>query len=386
MAKLHRLVWALILCSTLFVSCAFSQSTLTQILDTVYNPDGSLFSGTVVITFNGFASPGTVAPQSTSAQIYTGALSVLLVPSTTASPGAYYAAVYNSSNGTVTWTETWSVPPSPTPLTLSQVRTSTTEGGSGGSGGSGGGPGTISVPIPISDVTDLSADLAQVNSSLAGLTATTSALTGTVGTNTTSISTLSSAVTGLNSNVTAFGNTVTGLTNTVTGISNTVTTLGNTVSSLSSQVNSLTAGTSNAQFADGETPSGTMDGNNAAFTLAQSPAPPASLQLYRNGLEQMTGIDFTLSGNTITFLNGNVPKPGDVVQAFYRVAGTGQSSTFSDATLAAAPNPVLSLKLYKNGMLLDQNGDYTLSGATITFSSAQATPQSGDLLVAYYRH
>ena len=42
-----------------------------------------------------------------------------------------YQAIYNSSNGLVTWTETWSVPPSSTPVTLSQVRASTTEGGSG---------------------------------------------------------------------------------------------------------------------------------------------------------------------------------------------------------------------------------------------------------------
>ncbi len=404
MVKLRQLLSALIFCSTLFVNCALAQTTLTQIQDTVYNPDGTLFSGTVVITFNGFATPGNIAPQSTSAQIYTGALSVLLVPSTTASPGAYYQAIYNSSNGLITWTETWSVPPSSTPMTLSQVRTSTTEGsgGSGGSGGQGGGSGGggVTLPIQISDVSGLTSDLAAINSSLSGLTTAENALTLTVSSDTSSISTLNSILNGLNTTVGTVTNTVTGLTTTVTGVSNTVTTLGNTVTSLSAQVNSITAGSSTAMFADGETPSGTMNGTNAIFSLATAPTPVASLQLFRNGLEQMSGIDFTLSGNTITFLNGNIPKPSDIVQAFYRFPGTGQTATFSDAevpsgiingantifTLAAAPNPVLSLKLYKNGMLQQQNGDYTLSGTTVTFTTAQVTPQPGDSIVAYYRH
>jgi hypothetical protein len=143
-----------------------------------------------------------------------------------------------------------------------------------------------------------------------------------------------------------------------------------------------------------------MDGSNTVFRLAAGPAPAASLQLYRNGLQQMSGVDFTLVGNTITFLSGNVPKPSDVIQAFYRTPGTGQAATFSDAevpsgivngtnptfTLTAAPNPVLGLRLFKNGMLLAQNGDYTLSGKRITFASAQVTPQPGDSIIAYYRY
>jgi uncharacterized phage infection (PIP) family protein YhgE len=263
--------------------------------------------------------------------------------------------------------------------------------------------------------------LASINSSLSGLTTTENALTGTVSSDTSSIATLNAALNGLNTTVTAIidslnttNTTMSGLTSTVNGIAstqatqgstlttvgNTVTTLNNTVTSLSAQLDALTAGSTTAQFTDGETPSGTMDGSNGTFTLAAAPGPPTSLQLYRNGLEQANGTDFTISGNTITFLNGNVPRSTDIVQAFYRVPGTGQAATFSDAeipsgpingtnatfTLAAAPNPVLSLKLYKNGMLLQQNGDYTLSSARITFTSAQVTPQTGDSITAFYRH
>ncbi|MGI9071144.1 MAG: hypothetical protein ACR2JB_07455 [Bryobacteraceae bacterium] len=450
-----------------------AQATLTQIQDTVRNPDGTLFSGTVVIVFNGFTTPGTTAPQSTSAQIYTGALSVLLVPTTTASPGAYYQAIYNSSNGLVTWTETWSVPPSSTPVTLSQIRTSTTQGSGsggtgGGSGGTGGGTGGgsggtggssgggIALPIQISDVTGLPLKLDGLNASMASLTTTVNDLTTSVSSDVSSISTLSTMVNGLNTTVTGtsnavgtLSNTVTGLTTTVTGINdtlgtlsntvagltttvtgnnnnvgvlsntvtgltstvsgigtavttqgNTLTTLDNTVTSLGAQIDSITAGSTTAVFADGETPSGAMDGNNGTFALAAAPAPAASLQLYRNGLQQMSGVDFTLAGSTITFLNSNVPKASDIVQAFYRVPGTGQTSTFTDAevpsgtvngtnptfTIAAAPNPVFSLRLFKNGMLLAQNADYTITGTALTFTSAQVTPQVGDSIIVYYRH
>jgi len=419
----------------MFVNCAFAQSALTQIQDTVYNPDGTLFSGTVVISFSGFMTAGTVAPQSTSVQIDTGAFSVVLVPSTTASPGAYYQAIYNSSNGITTWTETWAIPPSTSILTLSQVRISTTEGwpssgsgstgsgssGSSGTGGSSGGGGSITLPIPISDVSGLSAQLNQITTSIAGLTTTAGQTTSTLSDDTAQIATLNTNLNGLSATVTGVTNsvgtvntTVAGLSTTVSGINGTVSTLGTTVTtlgstvstlnnnvvSLSSQVNALSAGSTSAMFTDGETPSGTMDGTNAVFTLSASPSPASSLQLFRNGLAQMSGIDFTLSGNAVTFLNGNVPKSTDILQAFYRVSGIGQTATFVDAetpqgtingtnltfTLAAPPNPVLSLKLFKNGMLLAQNADYTLSAGTVTFTTVAATPQVGDSLVAYYRH
>src|SRR5579862_4386895 len=53
-------------------------------------------------------------------------------------------------------------------------------------------------------------------------------------------------------------------------------------------------------------------------------------------------------------------------------------------TLAAAPSPLASLTLYRNGLLMRQASDYTISGSTITFFVA-STPQAGDLLLANYR-
>lgn len=347
MVKLRHLLSAFIIGSTLITTCAVAQS-LTEIRDTVLNADGSPFTGTVVITWNGFTGPtgGTISPLSTSAKIYNGALSVLLVPTTTASAGTYYQAVYNSNDGLVTWSEIWQVPPSSIPLTLSQVRQSSNQGGGSGGGTGGGGTGTGSgstqyatLPISIDQITNLSADLASINASLGSLT---------------------------------------------------------------TQLNSLGLGssTTNAVFVDAETPTGTVNGTNATFTLANPPSPSGSLKLYRNGLIQANSIDYTLSGSTIAFSTGSIPQNGDILEAYYRISGTGPTATFADNetpggiidgvnlsfTLAAAPNPPASLQLYKNGVLLQLNGDYTLTGSTVTFVSAAVAPQPGDKLVANYRH
>lgn len=81
-----------------------------------------------------------------------------------------------------------------------------------------------------------------------------------------------------------------------------------------------------ATFVDAEIPTGTVDGTNAAFTLSQAASPASSLQLYRNGILQQAGNDFSVSGTAIIFLQASIPQVGDVVQAFYRV-GTAESLT-----------------------------------------------------------
>lgn len=54
-------------------------------------------------------------------------------------------------------------------------------------------------------------------------------------------------------------------------------------------------------FADNETPTGTIDGANATFTLDFEPNPTSSLLLWLNGVYQNQGSDYTLSGNVITY-------------------------------------------------------------------------------------
>ncbi len=353
MVKNRQPLWILLICSLLAVNAIFAQSTLTQIRDTVVNTDGTPFNGTVVITWNGStgSNTGTTSPWSTSAHIYNGALSVLLVPTTTASSASFYQATYYPTNGISTWTETWQVPPSTTPLTLSAVRNSSTQtpgsgGGSTGTGSSGSGSGSggggqyATLPIAINQVTSLSADLSSINAAVASLAL--------------------------------------------------------QISSLSSV--GFTANT-NAAFIDGESPAGTLDGNNTAFSTSQAPI-AGSLNLYRNGLLQSVGVDYSLNGTGITFLPGSIPHPTDVLTAYYRVPGTAPLASFTDSeipsgtidgnnvnfTLVNSPSPSLSLKLYKNGVLMNQGGDYALSGSSITFTNTAVTPQPGDSLVSSYRH
>jgi hypothetical protein len=151
-------------------------------------------------------------------------------------------------------------------------------------------------------------------------------------------------------------------------------------------------------FVDGEAPSGLMDGANAAFSFANSPNPPASLLLHRNGLLLRQGPDYTLAGASITFQAGAVPRPGDILVASYRLGVTLTGVGFVDGetpggslngvntafTLSQAPVPVGSLTVYRNGLRLRANVDYTASGSTLTFLAGQV-PQSGDILLCSYR-
>jgi hypothetical protein len=72
----------------------------------------------------------------------------------------------------------------------------------------------------------------------------------------------------------------------------------------------------NAHQVKNETPSGTVNGVNVTFVLANTPL-SGTLTLYLNGLEQEGGAgnDYTISGATITFTNA--PVSGDKVRADY---------------------------------------------------------------------
>jgi hypothetical protein len=331
----------------------------------VKNADGSNFYGRAIVSWQGFtaATGATIAPHSSSVTITNGFLSVMLVPTTNASPGAYYTVQYASNDGTVLYVEYWEVPPSWSALTLAQVRVpAPPDSGGTGSGGSG----TVSPPISESDVTNLLSDLAARPTRGAVITNSRAAMFDAAG--------------------------------------NIVSVSGNTsdcvhVDGSSGACGSGTAVTVNAGFVDNEVPSGSINGTNLVFTLSQIPSPSLSLSLYRNGIALRQGLDYTLTANTIAFIAAAAPQNGDLLTAFYRVAGSTAGVTFADAeapagtidgtnatfTLAAAPNPIGSLQLYKNGSLLSAARDYAVSGTTLTFLGS-SLPHSGDTIQAFYRH
>jgi hypothetical protein len=81
---------------------------------------------------------------------------------------------------------------------------------------------------------------------------------------------------------------------------------------------SYRVGGSSANFADFEIPGGLVNGSNLNFTLAHSPAPGGNLLLMRNGLVLQSGVDYSLSGSSITFNSGAQPEVGDSLYASYR--------------------------------------------------------------------
>ena len=78
-----------------------------------------------------------------------------------------------------------------------------------------------------------------------------------------------------------------------------------------------TAGLSNTNFVDKEIPSGSINGSNTAFTLANTPV-VGSEHVYLNGVLQESGAgnDYTISGTAITMLSA--PLTGEKLRVSYR--------------------------------------------------------------------
>ncbi len=105
-------VASLLMCTFLSATCR-AQITTTTIQDTIYNADGSVASGTVLVSWTSFstAANGTVAAGNLTATIGAdGLLSLNLTPNAGAIPaGTYYTAVYHLLSGSVS-KEFWLVP------------------------------------------------------------------------------------------------------------------------------------------------------------------------------------------------------------------------------------------------------------------------------------
>lgn len=443
MVKLRQLLTILFIGTSISRVSLHAQGSLSAVRDVVLSTSGTPFSGTVTVTSSSHTAPNgsTVAAHTTVIRITNGLLVLLLTPTTTAPAGAQYTAVYLSNDGVTSWTETWRVPPSVTILNLSQIRVGSVPGGGTGNPGGGNpnpnpgtGGGTISLPIQITDVTNLSSTLASINSSVSSIGTSVTNLGANVSQTNSTVSNLSNQVNGIGSSVSGLSSTVTTLGGTVTGLSTSMTAANNglaarpvksanyvngtlamidasgAISSVSGTASNCvrvdgssgpcgsTTTTTTAVYVDGETPQGAQNSTNNVFTLSQTPSPSASLELFRNGVLQRSSSDYSLSGTTITYAGTATPQSGDVIQAYYRVTGMGATAVLTDAetpagtmngtnvtfTLAATPSPNLSLRLYRNGILLRNGTDYTVISATITLTQTLA-PTSRDSLVAFYR-
>jgi len=260
----------------LFSTMAWSQPTLTTISDVLFKADGTRFNGLANFTWISFESGNgsNIAQQMKTVRIIDGNLFVQLTPTTDAVPAAQYLVKY-SSDGKIQFEENWAVPASTTTLRVRDVRTSQpifpTGGGAGGV-----------TAIQESDVTGLVQDL------------------------------VARAVKGP------------GYTNSRTAVINDTGGLDGAAGNPSDCVRvDGTAGPCGSRggsvgFVDEEVPSGAVDGSNVAFSISSAPSPVSSLHLFRNGLLQKVGFDYTLSGTSITFVSAATPQPGDTVLASYR--------------------------------------------------------------------
>lgn len=255
---------------------------LTSIQDTLYKADGTLFTGTVTISWKSFIAvdSSNIPMNVLTVPVNAGVLRVRLVPTINASAGAYYLARFNA-DGKAQFSEIWSVPASAAPLMVKDVRVSTVApGGSGG--GSTGTPSTIL----LSDVQGLNEALQDRPTKGAGY-----AIGRTL-------------VVDVNGDLTA----------TLGAPSDCVRVDG------SAGPCGTGAGGAATGFVDGEVPAGEVNGVNRVYTLAQVPSPASSVHLFRNGILQKASVDYSLSANVLTFTIEATPQAGDQLSTSYRVA------------------------------------------------------------------
>ncbi|HYW41436.1 MAG TPA: hypothetical protein VE959_01185 [Bryobacteraceae bacterium] len=268
---IHRSIFA----AVLLAWTAFAAPQLTTIQDTLYKADGTRFNGLVTITWSNFQAGDStqIVTQSRTIKVANGNLRVQLVPTTTGTPPTYYSVTYNS-DGLVQFKEVWSVPESSQAVRLSDVRVDL--GNDTAAGGT--------APVNEADVTGLVADLGARPIKGPGYAPGHVAVVNATG--------AIESVTGADSDCVH-------------------------VDGSSGPCGSASS------FVDGETPSGIVDGSNTSFSLSAAPDPVSSLDLYRNGLMQKSGQDFTLSGSSLQL--AAAPQPGDTLLASYRLAGDSAS-------------------------------------------------------------
>jgi hypothetical protein len=153
-----------------------------------------------------------------------------------------------------------------------------------------------------------------------------------------------------------------------------------------------------------ETPSGTIDGSNAVFTLSKTPSDVESL-IFMVDSNILTDDQFSISGKIVTITDVDViPVKGQSVYAKYLVFGAVSQtveSTFNGAqftsevpigtvdgvndtfTLLNVPIDSKSLFLFV-GVNLLEDSDFTLVGSTITITNPALIPQVGQGIYIKY--
>ena len=250
--------------AVLLASSAMAGPPLTTIQDVLYKADGTRFAGTLTISWTSFEAidKSAIATQVTTVTVTGGNLWVQLVPTTTAVPAANYTVIYNS-DGHIQFTETWAVPSSTAPLRIRDVRIAQSQTGAVSSD-------SVAPATQESDVAGLISDLGARPLKGPGYAAGRVAVVDSTGS-------LEGATGDPSDCVHVDGSTG-------------------------------PCGGSPPGFVDGESLSGTVDGVNTTFNLSTVPNPASSLSVYRNGVLQQLGQDYSLNGGSVQFVAAAVPQ------------------------------------------------------------------------------
>jgi hypothetical protein len=264
----------------------FAAPPLTTVQDVLYKADGTRFNGSVTISWTSFEAidQSVIAQQTTTVNVANGNLHVQLVPTTTATPAAFYTVVYHS-DGRIQFQENWAVPSSTQPLRVRDVRLANAGAASAD---------TTATTVQESDIVGLVSDLGA--RPLKG-----PAYSG---------------------GRVAYVNPA-GAMETVNGTP---------TDCVRVDGSSGPCGGIPPNFVDNDSPAGVVDGANLTFTLTGVPNPPSSLAIYRNGVLQKLAQDFQLAGSQLTFI-GTAPQPRDTLLASYRLTGG------ADTAPQLYPNP-----------------------------------------------
>lgn len=278
---------------------ALAQPALTTIQDVLYRADGTRFTGTMYIAYDSFQAGDTssIATANLTVPVVNGSLRVRLVPTTSASAGAQYRVTYNAA-GVNQFTETWAVPATSSTLRVRDVRIGA---------GTVVGPPPVTSPVQIGDVIGLANEL-----DVRPMRGTTFGLGRAAVIN--SSGQIDGAAGSLSDCLHVDGS--------------------------AGPCGSGGGGGLGPSFADGETPSGLVNSDNRTFVLAHSPNPESSLTLFRNGLLQSLGVDYSLSGSTVTFFVIATPQTGDQLRASYRYGDpeSPSGSSFSQVLCSGVGN------------------------------------------------
>ncbi len=331
---------------------------LTTISDTLFNADGTFFNGVVMISWPSFEASDTsnVAAQTLNIHVNNGVLYTQLVPTTNAHTAVVYTVKYTSF-GVTQFSEAWAVSPSSIPLRVRDVKLPP--------GSVSGSAPQVTTVIGIGDITGLQNALnvrpvlgTSFGVSRAAVIDATGAINAAPGnvSDCLHVDGSSAPCGGVAAGATAFADAEVPA-GTLDG-SNATFSLSNVPSPASSlalfrngllltqgadykvSLNTIAfqagatpqpgdilsayyrrgADLPGVGFIDQEAPAGAINGVNTTFTVSKTPVPSASLAVYRNGLRMASGIDYTVSGSTLTFLSASVPQTSDTLTCSYRFA------------------------------------------------------------------